>query len=174
MKTAWIAAGIALSALSAPTYASERSATAESTIIVSGQFQKDWQRGSTLEAEGLKAMEKARKELVKHSADVVEAQTKRDLANQRAANARASFEALTVNGSVSATSKDAHRWAKQVEEAASEWEKQEERGSDGSKDLEKALKKQTKAQAAVDKAQAKVDLGRKLKADAELASVAQS
>lgn len=174
MRTACIAAGAAFVALSAPVALSAQTIAAEATIVVTGQHQQDWQRGSALEAEGLKTLEKARKELVKHSADVVEAQSKRDIAGQRAANARATFESLTSTGLVAPSSKDAHRWAKQVEEAASEWSKHEARGADGAKALEKALKRQGKAQAEVDSAQAKVDLGRKLKADAERSSLVQS
>lgn len=174
MKTALIAAGVALASLTVSSAASAQAVAVESSIIVDGKFQQDWQRGSVLEAEGLKALEKSRKDLVKHSADVVQAQTQRDLASQRAANARQTFESLTVTGAPATTSKDAHRWAKQVEDAASIWAKHEDRGADGSKALEKALKRQSKAQASVDEAQAKVDLGRKLKSEAERHSAVKS
>lgn len=172
MKTVWIAAGAALLSLTAPVLAQPMAAG--SSIVVTGKHQQDWQRGNTLEAEGLKALEKARKELVKHSADVVDAETKRDVSSQRAANARGQFESLTKVGAASPSAKDSQRWAKQVEEAASAWAKHEERGAEGSKALTKAMKRQSKAQASVDEAQAKVDLGRRLMADAERNSAAES
>ena len=101
------------------------------------------------------------------SADVVDAQNKRDSSRNRSDNASAEFRKLTSNITYFSDAEEATRWARQVDKAASQWAKYDDHRGDGRKDLDKATKKQRKAQGAVDKAQAKVDRGRSMKAEAE-------
>jgi hypothetical protein len=141
--------------------------TVAAPIVVTAKYMKDWTKGSKMEAEGLKDLEKAKNNLVGYAADVVEAQNKRDSSQARGDNASAEFRRLTANPIYFADGEEAARWAKQVDKAASEWAKFAERGTDGRDDLDSAMSKQNKAQAAVDKAQNKVDRGRTMKIEAE-------
>ena len=173
MKTFLIASSLALASLAAPQVAFAQDQQATSEIIVSGKFQQDWERGNKLEAEGLRDLQEAKRELVKQSAAVVNAQDLRDTSQSRAENAREAFETLTSNPFFS-DANDASKWAKRVEGAASDWDKYSERSEKGSKDLKKALRRQASAQEAVDKAQVKIDRGLAMKADAERASQRQA
>ena len=173
MKTFLIAGAVALATVVAPHGAFAQDTAVAGDIIVTGQYERDWNRGNVLEAQGLKDLQKAQRELVKYSAAVVNAQDLRDTSQERADNARASFEKLTSRPFIGAA-EEARKWAKQVEAAASDWEKFEARRDEGADDLRKAQKRQVKAQTSVDQAQAKVDEGKAMKAHAEAASRAQS
>ena len=173
MRIFVIATGLALASLAAPQMALAQEETQVKQIIVTGQYQKDWDRGNRLEAEGLSDMQKAKRDLVKYSAAVVNAQDMRDTSQSRADNAREAFESLTARPFFS-DAEDARRWAKQIESAASDWEKYTNRSAQGAKDLRKAQSRQTDAQSAVEKAQAKIDRGIAMKADAERASLRQA
>ncbi|QUL38359.1 hypothetical protein [Erythrobacter sp. JK5] len=169
MKVFLIAGGLALSALAVPQAAFAQQDQAAAGIVVTGKFQKDWDRGHKLEAEGLRDLQSAQRDLVEYSADVVNAQDLRETSRSRADNARQALESLTARPFFSSAD-EAHKWSKQVESAAADWAKYDERSDKGAKDFEKAQSRQQKAQEAVDKAQAKIDKGRGMKADAELAS----
>ncbi|MEM7688072.1 MAG: hypothetical protein AAF291_03540 [Pseudomonadota bacterium] len=173
MKTIIIATGLALASLATPQMAFAQEEAPATQIIVAGQYQKSWDRGHKLEAEGLTEMQKAKRDLVKHSAAVVNAQDLRDTSQSRADNAREAFESLTARPFFS-DAEDARKWAKQVESAASNWEKYTGHSERGAKDLLKAQGRQADAQAAVEKAQAKIDRGLAMKADAERASLRQA
>ena len=170
MKTFLIAGGIAVAALAAPqlALASERGnvPTTGSTIVVTAEHQRDWDRGNRLEADGLRDMQKAQRDLVRYSADVVEAQDKRDTSASRARNAREAFDTLTARP-LFTDSAEARDWAKRVEESASDWERFEERSAEGARELERAQRRQANAQEDVEKAQKKIDEGRAMMADAE-------
>lgn len=167
MKSVFAAAGLVLAATTLPSIAIAQDALPAPELIVTGKYQKAWNKGSALEAEGLKELEKAKQALVRYSADVVSAQNKRDTARARSENAAAEFRNLTANMTYFSDAEEASRWARQVEKAAAEWTKHDDRRGDGRQDLDEATKQQTKAQEAVDKAQAKVDRGRAMKAEAE-------
>ncbi len=171
MKAFIAAASLCLPALMVPGAANAQtanpSASANSPIVVTAKHQKNWDKGSKLEAEGLKDLEKAKNGLVGFSADVVEAQNKRDSSRARGENAAAEFRRLLASQTYFSDADEAERWAKQVEKSASEWAKYDGRRLDGRKELDKGMSKQNKAQAAVDKAQNKVDRGRAMKREAE-------
>ncbi|APG62029.1 hypothetical protein LPB140_03470 [Sphingorhabdus lutea] len=156
-----------LTATALPTSAFAMQEASQADIIVTAQHQKMWDKGSKLESEGLTAMEKAKKKLISFSADVVNAQNKRDSARAQAENANAEFRNLTASIPYFSDPEEAARWARQVDKAAGEWAKYSDRRMDGREELDKSSKKQIKAQAEVDKAQAKIDQGRALKAEAE-------
>lgn len=144
---------------------------AQSAITVTAEFQRDWERGSRLEAEGLEELARAQRELVRRSAEVVNLRNRRDTAAERAENARRTFERLTAN-TVFADPREARRWAQELERAARDWEENTKRRDEADRDLERALRRQTDAQAAVAEAQAKIDEGRAMMAMAERASAA--
>ncbi|MEL7453750.1 MAG: hypothetical protein AAGJ50_10310 [Pseudomonadota bacterium] len=169
MKTFLVASILAMASIAAPQVAIAQTDRTTASIVVSGEFQKDWDKGSRLEAEGLRDMQSARRDLVKFSANVVNAQDLRDTSQSRSDNARETLESLTANPFFN-DGTDARKWAKRVENAASDWEKYEERREKGAKDLRKAQKRQNDAQKAVDNAQAKINKGRALKSEAERAS----
>lgn len=173
MRKVFVSSAIALAMAGLPVAAAAQNAPANPQIVVSGKFQKDWDKGSKLEAEGLKDLQQAQRDLVGYSADVVNAQDKRDTSNKRAENARDAFQNLTARPFFS-DPEEARKWAKQVESAATDWAKFDARREDGAKELRKAQDRQADAQKAVDKAQDKIDRGRTLMADAERASVRQS
>lgn len=170
MKTFLFASGLALAALAAPIAAQNQSETDGTTIVVSAEHQKDWDRGNRIEAEGLRELEEAQRDLVRYSADVVDAQGKRDSSQDRANNARQAFESLTARPYFS-NPDDARDWAKLVEETASEWKRFAARSDDGAEELRRAQRRQEKAQEAVEKAQEKIDEGREMMAEAELRSM---
>lgn len=174
MKNILIAGSLVLAATALPLPAIAQPATAIPTIVVAGKHQKAWNKGSKLEVEGIKELDKAKKDLVRYSADVVDAQNKRDNARARSENASADFRRLTSTQTYFTDADEAASWAQQVDKAASSWAKHDDRRTDGRDDLDKAIKQQRKAQAAVDKAQDKVDRGRTLKADAERLSALAS
>ncbi len=176
MKTFFIASAAVFAALAAPQVAFANtgddnavSSSATAEIIVSAEHQRTWDRGNRMEADGLRDLERARRDLVRYSADVVTAQDKRDTSLSRALNARQAFENLTVRANFT-SGDDAKDWAKQVEELASDWDRFESRSSEGVRELDRALRRQANAQEAVDDAQAQVDEGLAMKSDAERAS----
>lgn len=167
MKSIFYAAGIMLAATAVPGLAIAQGTMNAPEIVVTGKYERDWNKGSDLEAKGLRELEKAKKDLVRYSADVVNAQNKRDTARARSENASAEFLKLTSNIAYFSDASEASRWARQVDKAASDWAKNDDRRGDGRKELDRAMKKQAAAQKAVDQAQAKVDKGRAIKAEAE-------
>ena len=167
MKSLFAAAGLILAATALPPMALAQDALPAPELIVTGKYQSAWDKGSKLEAQGLKELEKAKQDLIRYSADVVSAQNKRDTSRARSDNASAEFRKLVNNSGYFTDAAEAARWARQVEKAAAEWAKYDDRRGDGRADLGEATKRQAKAQAAVDKAQAKVDRGRTMKAEAE-------
>lgn len=140
-------------------------------IVVSAEFQRDWDRGSKLEAEGLADLGKAERDLIRYSADVVTSQNSRDTNEAQASNARRNFEAQLTQSNFM-TGKEARDWAQGLESVAKDWEKYSDTMENASKDLERALNRQSKAQNAVQEAQAKVDRGRAMMRSAERESEA--
>lgn len=173
MKTFVIATGLALASLAAPQVAVAQDQPTAAEIIVSGEHQRDWDRGNRAEAEGLRDLQSAQRDLVRYSAAVVEAQDKRDTSRSRADNAREAFESLTARPFFSEAG-EARVWAKQVEETAKNWERFEERSEEGARELRRAQRRQANAQEAVDKAQTQIEEGRALMAEAERASQRQA
>lgn len=146
-------------------------ATQSDTIVVTAEFQRDWDRGSKLEAEGLADLGKAERNLIRYSADVVNSQNTRDTNEAQASNARRNFEAQLTQTNFM-TGKEARIWANSLESVAEDWEEYSDTMEDASKDLERALKRQSDAQNEVQKAQAKVDRGRGMMRSAERESQA--
>ena len=173
MKTFVIATGLALASLAAPQVALAQDGQASADIIVSGEFQKNWDRGNRLEAEGLSDLQKAQRDLVKYSAAVVNAQDLRDTSLSRAENAQEAFENLTARP-FDGDAREARDWAKQAEAHASDWEKFSKRSEKGERDLVKAQDRQADAQEAVNKAQGMIEEGRALKDEAQRATERQA
>ena len=73
MKTFLIAGGLAVAALAAPQIAMASERASVPTIVVTAEHQRNWDRGNRMEADGLRDMQKARGDLVRYSADVVDA-----------------------------------------------------------------------------------------------------
>lgn len=174
MKLLMAASGLVLATLTVPQVALAQTdasqSTPESTIVVTAENQREWNRGNEMEAKGLRDLQEANRNLVRHSADVVTAQETRNTSRDRADNARQAFENLTARPFFS-NPKDARRWSQQVESTAKDWERFTERGDNASRDLQKAQDRQEKAQEQVDKAQRRVDEGRAMMVAAERASV---
>lgn len=172
MKVILISAAAAFTLASGP-IASAQETTDPSPIVVMAKYQGDWDKGSKLEAEGLAALEVAQRDLVKYSAEVANAQDKRDSSQSRAENARQAFQSLTARPYFSDPN-DARDWARQVQGAAADWAKYDARQGDGANELRKAQKRQAGAQEAVAKAQSRIEKGRSLMAEAERSSIHQA
>ncbi|MEO1220620.1 MAG: hypothetical protein AAFY42_04615 [Pseudomonadota bacterium] len=170
MKLLMAASGLVLATFALPQVAMAQSDAPQSTILVTAENQRDWNRGNELEAKGLRDLQEASRKLVRHSADVVTAQETRDTSRSRADNARQAFESLTARPFFS-DPEDARKWAQQVESTARDWARFAERGVKADRDLKKAQGQQEKAQERVDKAQRRVDEGRAMMAAAERASM---
>lgn len=170
MKFRMAVSAVALATLSLPNVGYAQANEARSTIVVTAEHQRDWERGNEIEANSLRDLQKANENLARYSADVASEQEDRDTSRSRADNARQAFENLTARPYFSDPEK-AHDWAKQVESTAKDWEKHGDRADDADRDLSRALKKQAKAQEKVDSAQRKVDEARAMMAAAERASM---
>lgn len=167
----FLASMLAASALPFCVQAQDQAAAGEAIpqIVVSGEHQRDWDRGNRLEAEGLNELAGAERTLVQRSAAVVNAENARNTARQRAENARQSLENLRQR-EVLADPDEARRWAQSVKSAAEEWEHQDDQVRTHARSLERAIKRQATARDAVSQAQAKIDRGRALMHSAETAS----
>lgn len=169
MKRFMAVSGLALATLIVPQAALGQNAAPETTIVVTAENQRDWDRGNELEAKGLRDFQEANRDLVRRSAEVVNLQERRDTSRSRAENARQAFQSLTARPFFS-DAEDARRWAKQVESTAKDWERFAERGDEAERDLTRAQRRQERAQEEVDEAQNRIDEGRALMAAAERAS----
>lgn len=170
MKSLFFAITITLAMSLATPGLAQSAATAP--IVVSGKYQRDWQRGSQMEAEGLKELEAAQKDQVSASADVVNAQNGRDSSQQRASNAAEEFRRLTAATPPLTSSRDALRWADDVQKAAKNWSRFDSRGNGRSEDLGENMKSQRQAQQALAKAEAKIARGRETMVEAQRRSAA--
>lgn len=171
MKLPSLAIAIALSATALSGAAVAQTVSPDAEIVVSAKYQRDWDKGHKLEAEGLRDLERAQNDLIKYSADVVEAQNKRSSSASRGDNAEQKFRSLTAQTPVFTSGRDAERWAKKVETAAQDWAKYDNRRADGDGDFKKAVDRQEKAEEAVAKAEAHIAKGRQMKAEAERRSM---
>ncbi len=79
---------------------------------------------------------------------------------------------MTATTPPQTNSREALRWAEDVQKAAENWSRFDARSNGGSRDLDKSMNAQRKAQEAIDKAQAKVARGREAKSEAERLSAA--
>lgn len=169
---AGIVAATLLAGTALPATAQAQETVAAKQIVVTGKHKTTWEEGSALERKGLTARADAQRDLAKANRDVIDAQTKRDTNREKAENAAEDFRQLTATMPNLTDASEASAWAKKVDDAADRWAKADRRGDGGSKDLRKAMKEQTKAQSAVKKAQAMIDKGGAMKADAEQLSLA--
>lgn len=174
MKTVHLAAGLlagalGIAGLAAPGVAQEAASAAP--IVVSAKHQSHWNRGSALEVEGLKALEKAERDRVRASADIVNAQNRSQSSDARATNAADEFRRLTASSPSYADPRDALRWANSVQRAAENWAQFQKRGNKGANAIDQASREQRKAEDAVRKAQERIDRGRAMKAEAERRSL---
>ena len=165
-------AGVAVCMLPAVAIAQDNGTN--SGILVTGKYQKDWEKGSQLEANGLRDLESAQRDLSRASADVVGARDRLNSSQERGNNAQTEFRRLTARPAAFSDSGEASKWAKQVAEAARDWDRYGGRASDGEETLDDAGKKQRKAQQAVDKAQQKIARGRAMMAEAQQRSAGTS
>lgn len=157
-----------------PAIALAQSPAANSGIVVTGKYQNQWEKGNRLEAEGLRDLEEAQRDLKRASGDVNDARNRMNNSQERGGKAEAEFRSLTERPEKFTDPDDALRWAKQVEEAARDWERSAERGDDREDSLDDESKQQRKAQKAVDKAQKKIASGRKMMAEAQRLSAGGS
>ncbi len=160
------AAALLLATTAAPAMLMAQDAGATSEIIVTGKYQKMWDKGSKLEAESLRSLAKAKDKLIKHSSGVVSEQNSRDTARQQSERAAADFRNLTTAMPYFADANDASSWAEKVAAAAKDWAKYDEREMESRAELSKNSKRQAAAQKDVDRAQANVDKARMMKAEA--------
>lgn len=155
-----------------PVVAHAQTSALQTEIVVTAKHQKLWDKGVKLEEKGLASLVKAERDLNEASRDVLDGQSKRDAAQSKIANASAEFRQLTMNVPQSGDPKEAAKWADRVSDAADSWAKNDNRQNDGQSDLTKAMKKQAKAQEAVEKAQSDISKGLSMKAEAQQRSMA--
>lgn len=167
MKPIMVAISAALATAAIPATALAQQTEAEATIVVSGEYERDWRKGSKLETDGLRDLEKAQSDLAVINSDLSKAQNKRNDAQARAENARSDFYSNALEASKTSDADKARSLGQKTEDAGEAWEKADDVLQSANKDLEKATKRQRKAQKAYDKAQAKVDRGRAMMAEAE-------
>ena len=175
MKSLLAATSLLLASAAIPSVAlaQEEMAVTEN-IVVTAKFQRDWDKGSGMVTNGLRQMEKAKTRLISASADVVNAQNKRESALAQADNAAAIFRNITTNMPYFADAQEAKLWSQQVTKSATEWARFDAQRDAGASAFDKASKSQAQAQAAVDKAQARIDQGRAMMANAEQLSALAS
>ncbi|QJB68915.1 hypothetical protein [Parasphingorhabdus halotolerans] len=159
---------------SMPTLANAAGYAQQNEIVVTGKHQKLWDKGVKLEAKGMESLVKAEKEFTDAARDVLDAQKKRDKATGKISNASEEFRQLTSNVPMFNNPKEAAKWADLVSNAADSWAKNDNRQEDGQSDLTKSMKRQASAQSAVKSAQANIDKGRAMKAEAQQRSLASN
>ncbi|MGB5484617.1 hypothetical protein [Parasphingorhabdus sp.] len=168
-----VAAAMMVSA-ALPTIAHAQSPGVQSEIVVTGKYQKLWDKGVKLESQALENLINAERDMNDASKNVLDAKSKRDNAQSKIGNASDEFRQMTANVPTFASSKDAAKWADKLSDAAKSWAKNDNRHADGQGNLTKAMKQQSKAQEAIVKAQSDIDKARAMKAEAQQRSMATS
>lgn len=135
---------------------------------VSPSYQALWQQGNAMESKSVAKLSKAQGDLAKANRAIAESASKQTGAASAATVAAADFRTLTATTPATFnTSLEAQAWAKKVAEGAKRWTDAEKRGAKNGKALEKANKDKINAEAAIVKAQAEIEQGRAIQADAQ-------
>ena len=158
-----VAIMMAVASVSGAAVAQQNASTAPASVTAENQ--RDWNRGSRLEADGLKELGEAEQVLVRRSADVVNLENQRDSATSQAMNAKRAFDTLRAQPEI-IDPDQARTWAQDVADAAKSWEDFDDRVQSSSS-LESASRRLVSAQEDVAKAQEKVNRGRVMMAAAE-------
>lgn len=174
MKSIVTAVCLALASTAMPTIAAAQNSTAAPTIVVTGKYQSDWNKGNQLEADGIVESEKANQDLERYNAELVRAQSARDTAQSRSINARSEFHSLASKATSISDPDRARDLGQEMTKFGNKWEDLNDTVRSAENDISKASKKQRKAQAAVDKAQTKIDRGQAMKAEAKRQSEARN
>jgi hypothetical protein len=173
MKITNIRAALLLAAMSmsAP-LAAQTTAPASETIVVTGAYQKMWTQGDLKEKAGLAELSKAQNKLANANAAISKSTGSQSVNAGKASNAEAEFRHLTVPTPDFTVAEDASIWADKVALAAKNWKNSLKAGDKDNKSLSGLTKKKENAEAAVNKAQARIDEGRRMKAEAQRLSAA--
>ncbi len=140
---------------------------AQSEIVVTAEHQRDWNRGKQIETSGLEDLSKAQEKLARYNAERADAQTARDAAQDRVDGARSGFEAQVAQATNVTNPDRARDSGRDIKKFADDWENFDDQLRVAERDLERATNRQSDAQEDYDKAQAAVDLGRTMMAEAE-------
>ncbi len=166
-------AAIALAILGAATPAfAQATAPASETIVVTGAYQKMWTQGDLREKAGLTELSKAQNKLANANAAISKSTGSQSVNTGKASNAEAEFRHLTTPTPDFTVAEDASIWAEKVALAAKNWKNSLKASDKDNKALSGLTKKKESAEADVVKAQAKIDEGRRMKAEAQRLSAA--
>lgn len=163
---------LALMASSAPL--SAQTQTENATIVVTGKHRNVWDSGRKIERRGLDRLAKANKQIADYQRDASRAQSRRDVAADRADSARREFVQIAATPLDGLTASGADSWSKSVSRITARWKGHEDAVQGASRDFDKAQSRLAKAENARDDAQKLIDQGRQLMAQAELNSVQTS
>ncbi len=147
---------------------------AQPEIIVTAEHQRDWNRGRQIETGGLADLADAEQKLARYNAERADAQTMRDAAQARVDTARSGFEALVAQASSVTDPDRARDLGRDIRKYADDWENFDDQLRSADSNLERAAHTQSDAQEDRDKAQAVVDRGRAMMAEAERRSANNS
>ncbi len=140
---------------------------AQSEIVVTAEHQRDWNRGKQIETSGLEDLSEAQQKLTRYNAERASAQTAHDAVQARVDNARSGFEAQVAQATNVTDPDRARDSGRDIKKFADDWENFDDQLRVADRDLERATSRQGDAQEDYDKAQAAVDRGRAMMAEAE-------
>lgn len=140
---------------------------APSEIVVTAEHQRDWNRGKQIETSGLEDLSEAQQKLARYNAERTSAQTAHDAAQAHVDNARSGFEAQVAQAANVTDPDRARDFGRDIKKFADDWENFDDQLRVADRDLERATSRQRDAQEDYDKAQAAVDRGRAMMAEAE-------
>jgi hypothetical protein len=135
-------------------------------IGTAGAYASLWAKGSVMEAKGIVKLTKAQGDLARANRDIADAKDKQTQASSTSTTSAAEFRSLMATVPVFNTSADAHLWAKKVSDGAKRWTASDKRGAKGGKELAKATRNKKSAESEIVRAQAEIDQGRAIMADA--------
>ncbi len=135
-------------------------ATPVSPPSVSTKHKALWINGRKMEARGVAKLAKAQAKLVRVDADVIKVNSKLAAGVGESAGAAARFVGIALSQPNSLSSFEATAYAKQVTDAAKIWADIDKKNKVGFKDLDRATRAKTTAEAEINAAQSEIDQGR--------------
>ena len=140
-------------------------------ITVTAKHSKTWDKGNKLVQKGIKLRAKADRDHANAERDSARARSVVENARATATNAQREFAQINGSASSFTASYDALAWVKDLDRAASRWDKAYKAQFKGQKAYNKAFRNLRKAQNAQSKADAMISEGRAIMAEAERKSL---
>jgi hypothetical protein len=126
-----------------------------------------WKKGNAMETKAVAKLTKAQQKLAKANEAIVAANAKQSSASGESNVAAAEFAQLIDNKPIVTSSIAAQAYAKRVTDASKRWASADNRNSDGGKELDKATRNKSAAEAEIINAQTEIEQARGMMAKAQ-------